>query len=99
MAKTKTTPELVSDTALEIIVWPAKVKLRCDHAGIELPEGHEPDIHEDPSRLDAEHLVRDRYERKCDRFGHEDVVDLRRADDPARCCPSCSFYRTLVAVA
>lgn len=98
MAKTKT-PELVSDTALEIIAWPAKVKLRCDHAGVTLPEGHEPDVHDEPSRPDAEHLVRYRYETKCDRFGHEENVTLHDVDDPKRVCAGCGFNRTMVALA
>lgn len=99
MPKTKPTAELLSDQAFEILVWPAKVVLRCDHAGAEIPEGQEPDVHEDPARLDAAALVRHRYATKCDRFGVLEDVALGHVDDPLRICPGCGFNRTIVRLA
>jgi hypothetical protein len=97
MAKTKQ-PEILSDTALEIVVWPAKVKLRCDHAGVELREGHDPDTPAS-SAPDAHHLMQRRYSKKCDRFGKVEAVTLDGVDDPARACGGCEFNRTLVGLA
>jgi hypothetical protein len=100
MAKTKTKPELVSDDTIGILegTWPHDVKVRCDHAGVEIREGHEPDV-ADTAAPDGQHLVRDRYGKKCVRFGKVEKVTLNDVDDPARACPDCGFSRSLVAIA
>jgi hypothetical protein len=92
MAKTKTRTkhELLSDDALTLISWPARIELRCDHAGVEVDPEAAP--HDDPERQ----LV---YAEKCPNFGQVEVVELTGPDDLARLCPDCEFNRTMAAIA
>lgn len=97
MAKTTKT-EILSDDALTLIAWPAKIELRCDHAGAKIPADHEPDTPA-ADTPDGPHLLRHRYETKCDLLGKVEAVELAGVDDRTRACPGCGFYRTLVAIA